>query len=84
LRSTILPRQLLLNFLLQLIREDNLHKDKFCEARIAQAQRILEIAGPEALSRMTYIAAQMAQLSTAQINGIATNLTIALGDHATA
>ena len=72
------------NFLLDLINDDNTDQEKFSEARIAQAQGILDNTGPVALYWMTHIASQLALLSAAQINGIPTNVTIELGESATA
>lgn len=50
----------------------------------AQAERILENNGPVAFYWMAEIAAQLAFLSAAQINGIPTNIDIELGGSATA
>ena len=51
--------------------------------RLAQAQRILDRAGPGALYWMSEIAGQLATLSAAQINGVPTNVNAELRDGAT-
>ena len=56
---------------------------KFSDERIAQAGRILDRAGPSAMYWMTDIAAQLAFLGAAQVNGITTNVNLELGESAT-
>lgn len=72
------------NFLLCVIEDDNNDVEKFSDRQLAEAQRILDRAGPGALYWMTEIAAQLAFLGAAQINGIPTNVNHELGESATA
>ena len=70
-------------YLLSVIEDDKNDIEKFSDARIAQAERILDRAGPSAMYWMTDIAAQLAFLAAAQINGIATNIDAKVGESAT-
>jgi hypothetical protein len=70
-------------FLLDVLNDNSNDQEKFSDARIAQAQRILDRAGPASFYWMTEIAAQLATLSAAQINGISTNVNVELGNSAT-
>ena len=70
-------------FLLDVLNDNSNDDEKFSEARIAQAQRILDRAGPASFYWMTEIAAQLATLAAAQINGIPTNVNAELGGSAT-
>jgi hypothetical protein len=70
-------------FLLSVIEDDKNDLEKFSDARIAQAGRILDRAGPSAMYWMTDIAAQLAFLGAAQVNGITTNVNLELGESAT-
>ena len=70
-------------FLLDLINDEKNDAEKFSDARLAQAQRIIDRAGPGAMYWMTDIAAQLAFLAAAQINGIPTNVSAELPDAAT-
>lgn len=70
-------------FLLDVLNDNGNDLEKFSDVRIAQAQRILDRAGPASFYWMTEIAAQLATLSAAQINGIPTNVNAELGDSAT-
>ena len=70
-------------FLLDVLNDNANDLEKFSDARIAQAQRILDRAGPASFYWMTEIAAQLATLSAAQINGISTNVNVELGNSAT-
>lgn len=70
-------------FLLDVINDDSNDLEKFSDARIAQAQRILDRAGPASFYWMTEIAAQLSVLAAAQINGIPTNVNAELGNSAT-
>ena len=70
-------------FLLDVLNDNANDQEKFSDARIAQAQRILDRAGPASFYWMTEIAAQLATLSAAQINGISTNVNVELGNSAT-
>lgn len=72
------------HFLLSVINDDNNDVEKFSDRQLAEAQRILDRAGPGALYWMTEIAAQLAFLGAAQINGIPTNVDYELGESATA
>ena len=70
--------------LLDVINDNRVDREKFSDARLAQAQGILDRAGPGAFYWMSDIAAQLAFLAAAQINGVATNVNIELGESATA
>lgn len=70
-------------FLLDLINDEKNDAEKFSDARLAQAQRIIDRAGPGAMYWMTEIAAQLTFLAAAQINGIPTNVTAELNESAT-
>ena len=70
-------------FLLDLINDAKNDHEKFSDPRINQAQGILDRAGPSAFYWMTEIAAQLATLAAAQINGIPTNVNTELGSSAT-
>ena len=70
-------------FLLDLINDEKNDAEKFSDARLAQAQRIIDRAGPGAMYWMTDIAAQFAFLAAAQINGVPTNVNAELPDGAT-
>ena len=70
-------------FLLDILNDNSNDQEKFSDARIAQAQRILDRAGPASFYWMTEIAAQLATLAAAQINGIPTNVNTELGSSAT-
>ena len=70
-------------FLLDVLNDNSNDQEKFSDARIAQAQRILDLAGPASFYWMTEIAAQLATLAAAQINGIPTNVNAELGGSAT-
>jgi hypothetical protein len=68
------------SYLLSIIADDRDGAEKFSDARIAQAQSILDRAGPAALYWMTDIATQLAVLSAAKFNGFATNVEAELGN----
>ena len=70
-------------FLLDLINDEKNDAEKFSDVRLAQAQRIIDRAGPGAMYWMTDIAAQFAFLAAAQINGVPTNVNAELPDGAT-
>ena len=70
-------------FLLDLINDEKNDSEKFSDARLAQAQRILDRAGPGAMYWMTEIATQLAMLAAAQINSIPTNVSVELREGAT-
>ena len=70
-------------FLLDLINDEKNDAEKFSDARLAQAQRIIDRAGPGAMYWMTEIATQFAFLAASQINGIPTNVNVELTDSAT-
>ena len=61
-------------YLLAIIEDDKNGVEKFSDARIEQAERILDRAGSSAMYWMTDIAAQLAFLASAKINGIATSV----------
>jgi hypothetical protein len=66
-------------YLLSVVGDDRDGGQKFSDARIAQAQSILDKAGPAAFYWMTEIATQLAVLSAAKINGMGTNVEAELG-----
>jgi hypothetical protein len=66
-------------YLLSVVGDDRDGVEKFSDARIAQAQGILDRAGPGAFYWMTEIATQLAVLSAAKINGMGTNVEAELG-----
>ena len=70
-------------YLLAIIEDDKNDVEKFSDARIEQAERILDRAGPSAMYWMTDIAAQLAFLAAAQKNGIPTSVDAKVGEHAT-
>jgi hypothetical protein len=70
-------------YLLAIIEDDKNDLEKFSDARIEQAARILDRAGPSAMYWMTDIAAQLAFLAAAQKNGIPTSVDAKVGEHAT-
>ena len=70
-------------YLLNVINENNHDREKFSDAQIAEAQRILDRAGPAALYWMSDIAAQLAVLAAATANGLPTNVSEKLGSGAT-
>ena len=70
-------------YLLNTINDNNNDVPKFSEAQILEAQRIIDRAGPVALYWMSDIAAQLAVLSAAQLNGLPTNVEEKLGSSAT-
>ena len=72
------------HFLLAVIDDNANDRAKFSDDRIAQAQRIIDRAGPSAMYWMTEISAQLAYLAAAQINGLPTNVTDELKSGATA
>ena len=72
------------NYLLAIIESNNNDDAKFSDDHLAQAQEILDKASPGAFYWMSVIAAQLALLAAAQINGIPTNVNAELGESATA
>ena len=66
-------------YLLSVVGDDRDGAEKFSDARIAQAQSILDKAGPAAFYWMAEIATQLAVLSAAKINGMGTNVEAELG-----
>jgi hypothetical protein len=66
-------------YLLSVVGDDRDSAQKFSDTRIAQAQSILDKAGPAAFYWMTEIATQLAVLSAAKINGMGTNVEAELG-----
>jgi hypothetical protein len=71
-------------YLLSIVEDDKNDVEKFSDARIEQAERILDRAGPSAMYWMTDIAAQLAFLAAAQKNGIPTNIDEEVGTSTTA
>ena len=72
------------NYLLAIIESNNNDEAKFSDDHLAKAQEILDKAGPGAFYWMSDIAAQLALLAAAQINGIPTNVNAELGESASA
>ena len=70
-------------FLLDVISDASHHSQDFSDVRLAQAERILDRAGPAAFYWMTEISAQLSILAAAQINGLDTNVSDELGESAT-
>jgi hypothetical protein len=70
-------------FLLDVIGDASNTSEDFSDVRLAQAERILDRAGPAAFYWMTEISAQLSILAAAQINKIPTNVNDALGESAT-
>jgi hypothetical protein len=66
-------------YLLSVVGDDRDGAQKFSDARIAQAQSILDKAGPAAFYWMAEIATQLAVLSAAKINGMGTNVEAEIG-----
>jgi hypothetical protein len=61
-------------YLLAIIEDDKNGVEKFSDARVEQAERILDRAGASAMYWMTDVAAQLAFLAAAKANGTATNI----------
>ena len=66
-------------YLLSVIADESNDREKFSDAQLAEAQRILDRAGPGAFYWMAEIATQLAFLGAAQANGIPTNVEQELG-----
>jgi hypothetical protein len=71
------------SFLLRVLQDDKNDVERFSDAQLSEAQRIIERAGPAAFYWMTEIAVQMTFLATAQANGIPTNVSEELKDDVT-
>ena len=71
------------SYLLSVISAEKNDEEKFSDQKLAEAQRILDRAGPSAFYWMTEIATQLAFLAAAQINGIPTNVNVELREGAT-
>lgn len=71
------------NYLLWIIESNNNNEEKFSDAQIKRAQEIIDRAGAVSFYWMSDIAAQLALLSAAQVNGIPTNVSVELGQSAT-
>ena len=70
-------------FLLDVIGDASNQSQDFSDVRLAQAERILDRAGPAAFYWMTEISAQLSILAAAQINGLDTNVNVELSESAT-
>jgi len=70
-------------FLLDVISDASNQSQDFSDVRLAQAERILDRAGPAAFFWMTEISAQLSILAAAQINGLDTNVKAEIGESAT-
>jgi hypothetical protein len=71
------------SYLLRVLQDDKNDVERFSDAQLSEAQRIIERAGPAAFYWMTEIAVQMTFLATAQANGIPTNVSEELKDDVT-
>lgn len=71
-------------YLLNTINDNDNGVERFSDAQLLEAKRILDRAGPGAFYWMSDIAAKLAVLAAAQANGIPTNVGQELGDRATA
>ncbi len=80
--ATVIGRDIK-SYLLSVISAEKNDEEKFSDQKLAEAQRILDRAGPSAFYWMTEIATQLAFLAAAQINGIPTNVNVELTDSAT-
>lgn len=70
-------------YLLAIIEDAHNDVEKFSDSRIEQADRILDRAGPSAMYWMTDIAAQLAFLAAAKVNGTATSVDSNIGTSTT-
>ncbi len=70
-------------YLLAIIEDANNGVEKFSDSRIEQADRILDRAGPSAMYWMSDIAAQLAFLASAKVNGTATSVDSKIGTSTT-
>jgi len=70
-------------FLLDIITDNKNDAEKFSDARLAEAQTLIDRAGPNGLYWLADIAAQLAFLSAAHINGFQSNVSDELGNSAT-
>ena len=66
-------------YLIRVIHDKRVGAEKFSDEQLAEAQRILDRAGPGAFYWMADIASELAILSAAQANGIPTNVGEELG-----
>ena len=71
------------SYLLRVLEDDKNDVERFSESQLAEAQRIIDRAGPSAFYWMTEIAVQMTFLAAAQANGIPTNVNEELSDSVT-
>lgn len=62
------------SYLLRVLQDDKNDMERFSDSQLAEAQRIIERAGPGAFYWMTEIAVQMTLLAAAQANGFPTNV----------
>jgi len=62
-------------YLIAVMDDENNDREKYSDERLAQAQALLDRAGPSAFYWMSEIAGKLAALAAAQINGIPTNVT---------
>ena len=69
--------------ILDIISDTNNDGEKFSDARLAQAQTLIDRAGPNAVYWLADIAAQLAYLSAAHINGFESNISEQLNNAAT-
>ena len=69
--------------ILDIITDVNNDGEKFSDTRIAQAQALIDRAGPNAVYWLADIAAQLAFLSAAHINGFESNISEELNNSAT-
>lgn len=71
------------SFLLDVLADSENDVEKFSQARLEQAQSIIDRAGPNAFYWLADIASQFAMLSAAQINKIPTNIDEKFSESAT-
>ena len=74
---------LIRDFLLRVLADNRDGVEKFSDEALADAAAIIDQVGPGAFYWMTDIAAQLAFLAAAQINGIPTNIDAKVGESAT-
>ena len=72
------------DFLLRVLADNRDGVERFSDDALQEAASIIDQVGPGAFYWMTEIAAQLAFLGAAQINGIPTNVNHELGESATA
>jgi hypothetical protein len=69
---------------LQVLADNENGVEKFSDQALERAAELIDEVGPGAFYWMTDIAAQMVTLSVASMRGFSTNVSVELGQHATA